>query len=202
MKFLSWCSVSCRLGIWSLASTTSLTSVESGLLTMISAWAGILVKNTPLGHAVEHTKPPWRPGGTSLVDVIISDQGQEFREIRIGHHLLIDLGGLGHAGAGQAIFLFGDHAADQLRGDLPSIAESGAVAQPLPDLGSADFGGGGVLHQVVDGNATGTAQPRFEVLQADVDVPAEAVFGDVAFGDGKKVRGGDVRWFAALVDLD
>ena len=57
-----------------------------------------------------------------LVDVIISDQGQEFREIRIRDHLIIDLGGFDHACSGQAILLFGNCLADQFLCELASVA--------------------------------------------------------------------------------
>jgi hypothetical protein len=43
---------------------------------------------------------------------------------------------------------------------------------PMPNLGSRDFGGGGVLHQVVKGDTTEPSEPGFEVLDGDSDIVA------------------------------
>src|SRR5258707_8694393 len=61
------------------------------------------------------------------------------------------------------------------------------MVNPLPDLRPGDFDSGGIFHQVVDGNAAGTAQPRFQVLQTDADIVAQPCFGDLSPRDGQEV---------------
>jgi hypothetical protein len=51
---------------------------------------------------------------------------------------------------------------------LPS-SSFGVVTDPLPHLRAADFGSGGVFHQVVDRDATVAANPRRQILQSDVN---------------------------------
>jgi hypothetical protein len=82
-------------------------------------------------------------------------------------------------------------------GHRTAVAERGSVAHPLPYLGAADFGGGSVFHQVVDGNTARSAQPRLQILQAHINVPAQTFFGDLAFRHGEQVLGGDVHILAA-----
>src|SRR5690606_40504645 len=55
-----------------------------------------------------------------------------------------------------------------------------AVVQPLPELGAGDLGGGGVLHQPVDGHAAVAVQPGGQVAHADLDVVVETGAGDAA----------------------
>eukprot|EP01092_Planopodium_desertum_P013804 TRINITY_DN67867_c0_g8_i3.p1 TRINITY_DN67867_c0_g8~~TRINITY_DN67867_c0_g8_i3.p1 ORF type:complete len:672 (-),score=294.42 TRINITY_DN67867_c0_g8_i3:1748-3763(-) len=52
--------------------------------------------------------------------------------------------------------------------------------QPLPQLAAADFGGGRVLHQVVDRHAAVAIQPCGQVAHADFDIAFEASAGDRA----------------------
>src|SRR5215472_3122248 len=63
------------------------------------------------------------------------------------------------------------------------------MVNPLPDLRPGDLDGGSIFHQVVDGNAAGTAQPGLQVLQTDTDVVAQACFGDLSSWDGQEVAG-------------
>ena len=87
-----------------------------------------------------------------------------------------------------SLLLLGNDASNHLLRDWTAvIAELGAVFHPLPHLRAANFRGGGVFHQVVDRNAAVTAQPRFQILQSDVDIPAQAFLGDLAFGDGEQI---------------
>ena len=58
---------------------------------------------------------------------------------------------------------------------------------PLPDLRAGDLGRGGVLHQVVDARRAAAAEPERDVLEADVDVAAQALLGDLA-GRGRRRR--------------
>src|SRR5574342_591723 len=44
------------------------------------------------------------------------------------------------------------------------------MMEPLPDLRAGDFRGSGIFHQVIDAHRPRSAQPRIQVLQADVDV--------------------------------
>ena len=60
----------------------------------------------------------------------------------------------------------------------PSSGTPFGADHPLPDLRAGDLGGGGVFHQVVDGHAAVAGQPGAEVVDADVDVVAQAGFGD------------------------
>ena len=77
--------------------------------------------------------------------------------------------------------------AHQFRIDAPAVLESGAMVQPLPNLGARNLRRGGVFHQVVDGHAAVAAQPGFQVLNADVDVQRQALFGDLAFGHRQQI---------------
>src|ERR1700745_565006 len=52
------------------------------------------------------------------------------------------------------------------------------MPDPLPDLRPRDLGCGHVLHEVVDRGRPDAAQPRFDVLDSDADVHAQAVLGD------------------------
>ena len=61
--------------------------------------------------------------------------------------------------------------------------------QPLPDLRPADFGGGGVFHQVVKRDAAIAAEPGFQVLDADFQIQAYAFFGDIASAGRQEVGG-------------
>jgi hypothetical protein len=52
---------------------------------------------------------------------------------------------------------------------------------PLPQLTPRDLGSSRVLHEEVDGHAAHTAYPGFHVAEADVEVLANAVFGDLSW---------------------
>lgn len=76
------------------------------------------------------------------------------------------------------------------------------MTTPLPKLRPADLGCSRVLHQVVDGHAPDAAQPALHVAEADVEVLADAFFGDFA-GDVHvdEVRGLHVVLLVAVEDL-
>ena len=59
----------------------------------------------------------------------------------------------------------------------------GRRGPPLPQLRAADFGGGRVLHEVVDRRRTVAGQPRGEIGEADRDVGPHPGFGDGAARD-------------------
>src|SRR6266566_9399862 len=75
------------------------------------------------------------------------------------------------------------------------------MVNPLPDLRPGDFDSGGIFHQVVDGNAAGTAQPRFQVLQTDADIVAQPCFGDLSPRDGQEVASCYMDIFALPIYL-
>src|SRR5512132_587895 len=83
--------------------------------------------------------------------------------------------------------LLGGGLADQVGGDRLALGQLDAVVDPLPDLGAGDLGGGRVLHQVEDRGRALAAQPRGDVLDADVDVAAQALLGGLA-GGGRDVE--------------
>ena len=82
--------------------------------------------------------------------------------------------------------------------DAAALGGGDAVTDPLPELGAGDLGGGGVLHEVVDGDAADAAEPALHVADADVQVLADTVLGDLA-GDVhvQEVVAGDVDILAA-----
>ena len=55
--------------------------------------------------------------------------------------------------------------------------------QPLPDLGAGNLGGRGVLHEIVERHGAAAAQPGLDILHADADVLAQALFGALALVD-------------------
>src|SRR5260370_16221901 len=75
------------------------------------------------------------------------------------------------------------------------------MVNPLPDLRPGDFDGGSIFHQVVDGNAASTAQPRFQVLQTDADIVAQACLGNLSPRDGQEVAGCHMYIFALPIYL-
>src|SRR5829696_6153441 len=60
-----------------------------------------------------------------------------------------------------------------------------AVLHPRPDLCTRDLGGRQVLHEVVDRRGAGSGEPRVEVADADGDVRAQPVAGDLAACDAE-----------------
>ncbi|MNG04721.1 hypothetical protein D3C84_878760 [compost metagenome] len=65
------------------------------------------------------------------------------------------------------------------------------MADPLPDGGAGDLGGGRVFHQTVDGHAAVAADPGFQILQGDPDIGAHAGLGALTLAGGQQVGGGD-----------
>ena len=62
-----------------------------------------------------------------------------------------------------------------------AVVELGLEVDPLPDLGAGDFGRRRVLHEVIDRHGAAASEPRFDILHADPDVLAQALFGALAF---------------------
>ena len=71
-------------------------------------------------------------------------------------------------------------AAHKLGRDRRAGVERHPVPHPLPHLRARDLGGRGVLHQVVDRDRAGPAQPGREVLDPDRHVVAQTLLGDPA----------------------
>ena len=86
--------------------------------------------------------------------------------------------------------------------DRAAVFEGGVMVDPLPELRAADFGGGGVFHQVEERNAADAAQPRFDIAEADGDVLLQAGFGDGAGGDCEQIGGGAGEVGELLVRFD
>ena len=93
--------------------------------------------------------------------------------------------------------------ARRARGSPAGRRRARAVVQPLPHLGAGDLRGRGVLHQVVDADRAGAAQPGLEVLDADADVRPQAGLGDLTRRprDVEQLLGGDVDVLAGSVAL-
>src|SRR5690242_541070 len=95
---------------------------------------------------------------TSLINQLISGQRQELRELHAFGHFTEQLCRPDVVAGMEALaahFLFNTrHFLRQnfivkLRRDFTAIGQRGVVFEPLPDLRAGDFGGGGILHQVV-----------------------------------------------------
>src|SRR5262245_60007875 len=81
---------------------------------------------------------------------------------------------LGAELAARALELLGERAPHERGVDRAAVGEPRSVAQPLPDLRARDLRRRGVLHQVVERDAAGAAQPGLEVRDADGQVLAQA----------------------------
>ncbi|KAF1858516.1 hypothetical protein Lal_00015033 [Lupinus albus] len=144
------------------------------------------------------------------LDFFVQRQGQEFGEFFRRRHLLEDLRGtiIGRAVAvRRGRFCVGqflrDHLADHLGRDLAAIFQHALRrADPLPHLRAADLGRGRVFHQVVDRHAAISGQPGTQVVDAHVDVVAQARFRDRSLRtEVQQVLGRHVDVRALLVDL-
>src|SRR5215218_10008573 len=143
-----------------------------------------------------------RDGCSSLVQVLVTREGQELYELVVGGGSGDEFGGF------TELVLFPAFGADDVGFDLLQFLVEGFVEEvfrhlgtvfedtslvvdPLPHLSAADLRRGRVLHQVEDRDGTSPREPGCEVLHADGDVVAEAVHGDVSFGLLQQVlRGG------------
>ena len=95
-----------------------------------------------------------------------------------------------------------DQLVDIRHGDGPPRVEPRAVFHPLPELHARDFGGGGVLHEVVQRDAAVAPDPGCGVGECGGDVGADAFVGDFAWDFGvEEVGGGDFDFLAADVVL-
>ena len=51
----------------------------------------------------------------------------------------------------------------------------------MPELGAGNFSGGCIFHQVIDRNTAVSQEPLSHVLNADIDIGLQPLFGN---GDG------------------
>ena len=79
----------------------------------------------------------------------------------------------------------------ELRGHDAPVGKLRAVSDPLPQLRPADFRSRGVLHQVVDRNASPAPEPRFNVLDPDRNIGPQAVFSYRALVDFQQISRSD-----------
>ena len=85
---------------------------------------------------------------------------------------------------------------------MPAVGQhAGRLMDPLPDLRSGDLGGGRIFHQVIDGHAAVAPQPGGHVLDAHVDVLAQARARLFRPWDRQQVLGRHLHVIAAAVDL-
>src|SRR4051812_23757494 len=75
------------------------------------------------------------------------------------------------------------------------------IMDPLPDLRPGNLGGGGIFHQVVKWHAAETAQPGFNVLDANTDICAQTFFGESTFGNFHQLLGGNGDIIALAIYL-
>src|SRR6478752_1137906 len=125
------------------------------------------------------------------IDQLVGRQGQEFDERIVPHELgeearclvVTTLGKVSAEKLADLPELFGDHRCDEwLRHLAPIIEAALGRANPLPHLRSRDFRGGGIFHQVEDRYRTLAGEPRADVLDRDIDVEPQSLFGDRRLG--------------------
>src|SRR5215216_5361483 len=118
-----------------------------------------------------------RDGCSSLVQVLVTWEGQELYELIVGRDTGEEFGGL------TELVLFPAFGADDLGLDLLQFLiecfleevfshlgavfeDTSLVVDPLPHLGAADLRRRRILHQVEDGNRAAPSEPGREVLHA------------------------------------
>ena len=87
----------------------------------------------------------------------------------------------------HCVKLLGNGCPDKFLRHRAAILHANAVTKPLPHLGAADLRGRCVFHQVIDRNAPESAEPRLQVLDADIDVMAQSFFGDLTFVNSEQI---------------
>src|SRR5690606_2372760 len=129
-------------------------------------------------------------------------QREELLQFVVADDTVEHLGGFFELAAAETLFanfltdffkFLGEHLVEEIEGDLATVLEDALwIANPLPNLCAGDLGGGGVLHEVVERDASVATQPGFHVLDADADVCAQAGFRYRAFGDLQQIVPGHV----------
>src|ERR671912_1679565 len=148
---------------------------------------------------------------SSLVQVLVTREGQELYELVVGRDTGEEFGGFTElvlfpafgtddVGLDLLQFLIEGFVEEVFRHFGAVFEDTSLVVDPLPHLGAADLRGRRVLHQVEDGNGPTSREPGRDVLHTDGDVVAEAVHGDVAFRFLQKVLCGGTH-VGYLVEL-
>src|SRR5579875_1245658 len=109
--------------------------------------------------------------------------------------------GLGADLAAHALHLLGDEPVEQRRRRLLSVRERDPVMHPLPHLRAADLRGRSILHEIVEWHGALAAQPRFDVLDADADIEAQARLGPRALVHLEQVLLADLHVLAQAMEL-
>src|SRR5215203_4825417 len=139
---------------------------------------------------------------SSLVQEFVAWEGKELDEFIVGRDAgeqlcgVAELVGLPAFRADYIVLdlveLFFERGIEEVFRHFGSVLQyAPIVVDPLPHLGAADLRGRGVFHEVEDGDGAASGEPGREVLDADGDVVAEAVHGDVAFRLLQQILG---RW--------
>src|SRR5215216_7936286 len=121
---------------------------------------------------------PWslhdgRDGCSSLVQVLVTREGQELYELVVGRDTGEEFGGLtelvlfpafGTSDVGFDLlqFLVEDFAEEIFRHLGAVFEDTSLVVDPLPHLGAADLCRRRILHQVEDGNRAASSEPGRE----------------------------------------
>src|SRR6185437_14816494 len=129
------------------------------------------------------------PAQARLVDQPVGRERQELLE-RVGErHVREERNGLLEAAAVERLapdlapdplHLALERVAEKRRRDLAAVVELSLEMEPLPDLGAGDFRRRRVLHQIVDRHGAAAPEPGLDILHADADVHAQALFGALA----------------------
>jgi hypothetical protein len=126
------------------------------------------VRRFPFPHGLRLSRRP------PSVEFVVAGQGQEPGEIVVQHQRVQERDGVVQAGGERGLGVTAQAAPAPGPGSPgtapPSwspVAQGDLVVTPLPELGAGDLGGGGVLHEVVDGRRAPAVQPRGQVLEGD-----------------------------------
>src|ERR1700690_526581 len=128
------------------------------------------------------------PPGAS-VDQLIGRQGQDLveriaeRHVREERDRLLEAAAVERLGADLALdplHLALERFAEQGGRRLAAVVELGLEMQPLPDLSARDLRRRRVLHEVVDRDGAAAPKPRLDILHADPDILAQALFRALA----------------------
>src|SRR5882724_2069097 len=148
-----------------------------------------LLKRRTLGMKLAREKPGRRDSAMLVRDkIVVRRQSEEldkvFGERQLLEHLctLRIFPGRVTLVAKQLphLFEFLRHQfAEKFPSDLAAIVQdSQGAADPVPDLRPRNFRGRGVFHQVEYRHTAGAGKPGAQVLDADIDVGAQAGLGD------------------------
>src|SRR3954452_13689959 len=146
-----------------------------------SRWKTVSVPQTPTVSETHRSVQPLVRGEREELDELVSRQGHGLEDLArfLGPALALEPLVVADLRP-DLLELRGLQLAHELRRDRPPVLQLDAVADPLPDLRARDLRGRRVLHEAVDRRRAVAAQPRRDVLDADVDVVAQPLLGDRA----------------------